>query len=116
MFNNPESDHLGLGQDWTRWCREGLLDRVCPMDYTASPLLLKSMVDAQKAAAGKRVEVIPGLGISLWPSGTDKVRIAAEQIAVVREAGFNGFIFFNYATWHLKQLEALREGPLKENP
>ena len=116
VFNNPESDHLGLGQDWTRWCREGLLDRVCPMDYTASPLLLKSMVDAQKAAAGKRVEVIPGLGISLWPSGTDKVRIAAEQISVVREAGFNGFIFFNYATWHLKQLEALREGPLRENP
>ena len=115
VFNSPASDHLGPGQDWTRWCREGLLDIVCPMDYTASPLLLKSMIDAQKAAAG-RVEVVPYLGISLWPKGVDRVRTAAEQIAVVRDAGLDGFIFFNYAVWHLDQMKALREGPLKEDP
>ena len=82
------------------------------MNYTASPLLLKSMVEAQKAAVGN-VQLVPGLGISLWPRGVDRVRTAAEQIMVVRNAGVKGFIFFNHAIWHVKQLEALRQGPLK---
>ena len=113
VFNSPYTDREGMGQDWPLWCREGWLDIVCPMDYTVSPLLLKSMVDAQKAAGGK-ARVIPGLGLSLWPKGTDRVRNAAEQIEVVREAGLDGFIFFNYAVWHFPQLEALRQGPLKD--
>ena len=113
VFNSPHTDREGVGQDWTLWCREGWLDIVCPMDYTVSPLLLKSMVVAQKAAGGK-AKVIPGLGLSLWPKGVDKVRNAAEQIEVVRNAGVDGFIFFNYSIWHIPQLEALRQGPLRE--
>ena len=88
-----------------------MLDIVCPMDYTVSPLLLKSMVEAQKAAGGK-AKVIPGLGLSLWPKGVDKVRNAAEQIEVVRKAGLDGFIFFNYTVWNLNTIGALRQGVL----
>lgn len=112
VFNSPYSDREGIGQDWTLWCREGWLDRVCPMNYTASPLLLKSMVEAQKGAIGN-AELIPGLGISLWPRGVDRVRIAAEQIEVVRNAGLKGFIFFNHNIWNVKNIEALHQGPLK---
>ena len=111
VFNSPHTDREGVGQDWPLWCREGLLDIVCPMDYTVSPLLLKSMVEAQKAAGGK-AKVIPGLGLSLWPKGVDKVRNAAEQIEVVRKAGLDGFIFFNYTVWNLNTIGALRQGVL----
>lgn len=112
VFNSPCSDREGIGQDWTLWCRKGWLDRVCPMNYTASPLLLKSMVEAQKAAVGN-VQLVPGLGISLWPRGVDRVRTAAEQIMVVRNAGLDGFIFFNHNVWNVRHLEALHQGPLK---
>ena len=116
VFSNPASDKVSLGQDWPRWCRMGWVDMVCPMNYTVSPLLLKSMVEAQKAAAGDKVKVFPGLGISLWPKGTDTIRVAGEQIETIRNAGLEGMIFFNYAAWHLPQLEALRQGPFAEAP
>lgn len=114
VFCNPKSDRISLAQDWPLWCRKGWVDFVCPMDYTVSPLLLGSMVKAQKEAAGSRVKVYPGLGISLWPKGTDNIRVLGEQVEVLRKAGLDGFILFNYAVWHLKELEALRKGPFAD--
>ncbi len=60
VFPNPKSDKYGLGQDWTLWCREGWLDWVAPMNYTVSPMLLKSMVASQRDAVGAVRQAAPG--------------------------------------------------------
>ena len=114
VFPNPKSDRQTIGQDWVRWCREGWIDRACPMDYTASPLLVGSMVAAQRDAAGGADKLCPILGPSLWPAGMDRARGMAEQIATVRATGLDAFSAFNLNIWTAKALAPLKEGPLKD--
>lgn len=114
VFTNPASDRLGLGQDWPRWCREGWIDWACPMDYTVSPRLLEAMVKNQKAAIGPKARLVPILGPSLWPEGTDLTRVTAEQVEVLRKAGIDGFELFNYDIWRHGSIRPLAEGPFRE--
>jgi uncharacterized lipoprotein YddW (UPF0748 family) len=93
VFRNWPRDRDGVGQDWSAWCDEGLLDFVCPMDYTPSSASFESMVKAQKEWAG-RVPCYPGIGVSASDSklGPDGV---IEQILVARRHGMKGFTIFN---------------------
>ena len=65
------------------------------------------------AAAGGVSRLCPIIGPSLWPRGTDKSRVAAEQIEVMRGLGLTAFSAFNLNIWTAKAVENLREGPLK---
>ena len=108
-FTNSETSPLNVGQHWGVWCREGLLDFVCPMDYVESPALFKGQVVPQKRVAGK-VPVYPGIGLSTWRNdGRDAVRLA-KQILAVRELGLGGFTVFNFDRRAEKVLPMLRLG------
>ena len=111
IFNTPNDDYRGRAQDWMGWCREGLLDFVCPMDYTGSTAMLRGMLRMQMGYHGK-TKFYPGLCISLWPvDGREEQRLA-EQIEAVREEGFGGFTLFQYESKTLPLFKILREGPL----
>ncbi len=95
VFTNAETSPSNVGQDWPAWCKDGLLDFVCPMDYVESPALFRGQVVPQKRVVGK-VPVYPGIGLSCWRNdGRDAVRLA-KQILVVRELGLDGFSVFNF--------------------
>ena len=108
VFRNWPTDRDGVGQDWKRWCDNGWLNFVCPMDYIESNTLFRNAVTAQKGYAGK-VPLYPGIGLSCWKNPHDAVKIA-KQIEVAREAGLKGFTVFNFDSNAESVLPYLRLG------
>jgi uncharacterized lipoprotein YddW (UPF0748 family) len=77
-------------QDWPRWCKEGWLDAVLPMNYATDASDFRTSAEAVVELAGKTPV---WLGIGSWrlrPAET------SERIALVRELGLAGFSLFSY--------------------
>ncbi len=109
VFPNWLTDRDSVGQDWKLWCRQGYLDFVCPMDYTASGSHFQHMIEQQLAWAGK-VPCYPGIGLSTWSDPTDICRLI-EQINITRQLKTGGFTVFNYGPTEATQvLPLLGEG------
>ena len=114
VFRNPATDADTVGQDWSRWCREGWLDFVCPMDYVDSAAMFKSQARMQREAVGK-AKLYPGIGLSCWTNdGEDAVRLA-KQIQAVRDLGLGGFTVFNFDRRAEGVLPLMRLGVTKED-
>jgi uncharacterized lipoprotein YddW (UPF0748 family) len=115
VFRNSHHDRDFVGQDWELWCKEGLLDFVCPMDYTSNWVLFRSLVRVQKEQHGK-AKLYPGIGLSDYSSwshdDTDAWRLA-RQIKVVRDFGLEGFTLFELDNNALTTLPQLLKGPLR---
>ena len=110
VFHNIDACRESVAQDWTMWCRSGWLDFVCPMDYTPSAKLFRSMVGAQKAAIGG-TRMYPGIGLSCWKDDGDDVRRLGEQMEVVRELGLPGFTVFSLCRRSAEVLPAFSPDP-----
>jgi len=117
VFQNPETNPGAIGQDWAEWCRAGYLDFVCPMDYNYdSPVAFKGVVFAQKralAGVGAKTLLRPGIGLNCWPDRARDIRMAVGEILTVREAGLDGFCFFDLGARAEALLPVLRTGPTK---
>jgi len=96
VFPNWPTDRDAVGQDWQKWCKNGWLDFVCPMDYTASNWEFRHMIEKQRTWAGA-VPCYPGIGLSSskWSDPTDIIKLI-EQINITREMNTGGFTIFNY--------------------
>lgn len=93
-------------QDWPLWAEEGLLDLICPMAYfTESAAVAARIVETVDNAHG--VPVFAGLAPFMGLTPAQLVR----QVAVSREAGATGAVFF--AEEHLQpdHRDALSSGP-----
>ncbi|MCC6730212.1 MAG: family 10 glycosylhydrolase [Chthonomonadales bacterium] len=93
VFPNWPSCREEIGQDWGRWVREGWLDFVCPMDYSASSAEFRTRVQVQRGAVAGRVPLYPGIGASA--PGLTAAQVI-DQVAIARAEGADGFIVFNY--------------------
>ena len=95
VFRNPRPGNFAqvAGQDWPRWCAEGWLDFVCPMDYCESSEMFRETIAPQRAFAGK-AKIYPGIGLANWPTDGWSVRRLGEQIMHCRELGFGGWTLF----------------------
>ena len=94
VFRNWPADRDNVGQDWKVWCDRGLLDFVCPMDYTPHDLEFESKVEQQVKWAGK-VPCYPGIGLSVWPKKSNINRLI-DQITITRKHKTGGFTIFEY--------------------
>ena len=102
VFRNWPVHRDQVGQDWKDWCERGLLDFVCPMDYTPSNLQFEAEVTNQRAwAAG--VPCYPGIGLTTWPERTDISRLI-DQIRITREAKTGGFTVFHYGDVEMREV------------
>lgn len=100
-----------IGQDWANWVKEGLLDFVCPMNYTNSAGTIGSLVQNQVAAIEGAKPLVSGIGVTSSQSGLSPDQVA-RQIAAVRRSGAKGFILFNLDRSLLDDvLPLLRSGP-----
>lgn len=89
VFPDAPSAYDGVGQDWRLWVTNGILDFVCPMDYTTSLHSFTNLVAQQLAYVGGRVPVYPGIGaFILETDGT------LSQLQAARAADVPGFILF----------------------
>jgi uncharacterized lipoprotein YddW (UPF0748 family) len=90
VFSDSEDAYRHRYQDWISWMREGRLDVVVPMAYTADDRRFRSQVQEAVARVGAgRVWA----GIGAWqntPEGT------VSKIALARELGARGFSLFSY--------------------
>ena len=76
------------------WVDAGLLDFVCPMDYSESDLHFRALVSNQLKLVGGRVPVYPGIGATASHMGLTPDRVVG-QIHWARTLGANGFTVFN---------------------
>jgi len=79
-----------VGQDWVAWVQAGLLDFVCPMDYTQSDLEFQNLVRRQLEWVGGRIPLYPGIGA--WRLTPDRT---VGQVYLARQLGAQGFTIFN---------------------
>ena len=115
VYMDPKGYSARIGQAWDRWCAEGLLDTVEPMNYVEDPAEFAALIAKQKPAAGKAA-LVPLFGPSLWADDLHDERHAAEMIRVTRDLGCAGFGWFTYDERAHKILETLSLGPLKADP
>lgn len=110
VFGDFPSARESVGQDTALWIDRGVLDFVCPMDYTPNDQNLERLVKAQVAAVGGRIPLY--IGIGAWRLH-DAAQLS-DQIAITRRLGADGFVCFHYNdpqmtdTW----MPLLREGVL----
>lgn len=83
-----------IGQDWGAWLREGLLDFVCPMNYTENEGEQASWTARQTALPGAEGKIIAGIGVT---SSSSNLRPAQSlrQIHEALHAGASGFVLFD---------------------
>jgi uncharacterized lipoprotein YddW (UPF0748 family) len=90
VFSNWETARDRVGQDWVKWVETGLLDFVCPMDYTTNAEELAQIVARQRRWVGGRVPLYVGVGA--YRAG------AAWQVADLTETAFaqgaDGVVYF----------------------
>ena len=114
VFSGIDSAKRSVAQDWIGWIDEGLLDFVCPMDYTSDAAGFASTVCGQLEAIGGRTPVYPGIGMT-----ATGISMAAEEVALqvveARKAGADGFTIFNLDPRTAKvALPALQKGATAE--
>ena len=116
VFRDPVRDPETVGQDWLRWCAEGWLDFVCPMDYMKSPRRYAERIARQHAAlkeAGSKAKFYPGMAIMCSHFNRSLTPLTvAQEIAAVRAEGLEGFTLFALTRLAERVLPVLREGPL----
>jgi uncharacterized lipoprotein YddW (UPF0748 family) len=116
VFRDPARDPEVVGQEWVRWCAEGWLDFVCPMDYMKSPRRYAERIARQRDVlreAGSKAKFYPGMAIMCSHFGRPLTTLTvAQEIAAVRAQGMEGFTLFSLSRNAEKVLPVLREGPL----
>lgn len=102
------------GQDWVGWSKNGWVDFLCPMDYSAATVFFRSTyLDQAKAIAGTRVKLYPGIGLSCWKdTGTDAMKMA-KHIQALRADGLEGFTVFNFDSRAERAFPILSTGPTR---
>ncbi|MFW6161229.1 MAG: glycoside hydrolase family 10 protein [Planctomycetota bacterium] len=104
VFRNWPDCRESNGQDWARWCREGWLDAVFPMNYTLDSRLFAARAAVHRGAVPEGVPVIQGIGIRSSRGGMQRPEELAVQIALARRSGAQGFCGFCYWPGHTRKL------------
>jgi len=99
-----------VGQDWVRWCREGWLDFVCPMNYTHDQQLFVEHAETHRQALPEGFPVLQGIGFAAGNGSMTDPSHAATHIALARRVGVRGFVGFCYRPQHTTALL----GPLRD--
>lgn len=96
VFGSYPSCRDSVGQDWPQWVQAGLLDFICPMDYTESDAAFSGLVEKQLQLIGRRIPMYPGIGASASNSKLTPDRVVG-QIHHARRLGAGGFTIFNFS-------------------
>jgi uncharacterized lipoprotein YddW (UPF0748 family) len=89
VFPDAPSAFDDVGQDWRKWITDGLVDFLCPMDYTTAMTSFTNLVAQQITYAAGRIPIYPGIGaFILEPDGF------LAQLQETRAAHTGGFTVF----------------------
>ncbi|MEI7435984.1 MAG: family 10 glycosylhydrolase [bacterium] len=82
-----------IGQDWGAWLREGWVDFVAPMNYTADEARFERWTQLELALPGTAGRIYPGLGVTALESRLSPVQ-TIRQILSARRLGARGFVLY----------------------
>ncbi len=98
VYGKYPSCVASVAQDWSAWMKSGLLDFICPMDYTEDNASFRSYVREQKNLSQPyRTRLVPGIGVTATESRLDAVQVI-DQVLELRNAGAEGFALFDLNT------------------
>jgi uncharacterized lipoprotein YddW (UPF0748 family) len=83
-----------VAQEWALWIKEGLVDFVCPMNYTTDLSRFGGYVKTQVALPGAKGKIVAGLGVTATESRLDPAQ-TIDQIRLARKEGAPGFVIFD---------------------
>ncbi|MBR0237973.1 MAG: family 10 glycosylhydrolase [Thermoguttaceae bacterium] len=79
-----------IGQDWAAWANEGIVDFLCPMNYTLNAYSYGQFYNRQKEFVKPDFPLYPGVGEwKLTPDGT------IQQLLKAQENGCPGFMIYD---------------------
>ena len=96
VFPQYPGTKKSIGQDWGLWVEEGLLDFVCPMDYTSDPSYFKQLVEKQLPYVKGKCHIYPGIGMTATGIAMTPEEVVL-QASIARSLGADGFTIFNLA-------------------
>lgn len=106
------------GQDWTRWCREGLVDHLGMMDYSITPATFEGLLtDQRQYDLGGFRRVGPVFGPVRWNGAhtvAENALCAAKHLEAIRRQGYTTFGFFQLSEETRPVLEILAQGPMRK--
>lgn len=110
VFSGYPGTKKSIGQDWGLWVDEGLLDFVCPMDYTNDPNAFACYVQRQLPYTQGKVPLYPGIGMTATGISMSPEEVVL-QAELAKKYGAQGFTIFNLTkTTADKALPALKQG------
>ncbi len=94
VFPDAGNAKVLIGQDWQAWARDGLIEMLCPMLYTNNLDFFSEFTQRAVHIAQEHCQVCIGIGIGTshnqnTPEGMQR------EIAISRNAGANGVVFFS---------------------
>jgi uncharacterized lipoprotein YddW (UPF0748 family) len=94
VFPDAETAKVLIGQDWELWAKEGLVDIICPMQYTNDlNVFRKSVKRAVKATNGKCL-IYPGIACHSSHNKNTPEGVV-QEVKIAREEGADGVTFFS---------------------
>ncbi len=94
VFADGEASKILIGQDWKLWAEEGIVDVICPMQYTNNAdMFRRSVKEAVKATKGKCL-LYPGIACHS-SHNTNTPEGVVQEVIVAREEGADGVTFFS---------------------
>ncbi|MCK4407092.1 MAG: hypothetical protein KAV44_05410, partial [Bacteroidales bacterium] len=93
VFPDGETAKVLIGQDWELWAKGGLVDIICPMQYTNDLDVFRKSVKRAVNAANGNCLVYPGIGIRSSHNKNTPEGVVQEVI-IAREEGADGVVLF----------------------
>jgi len=107
VFPNLDISKFEIGQDWSQWADQGLVDFVCPMLYTNNTGLFADYLKAALHTAANHCAVYPGIGIHTSHNTITK-DLMIQEINIVRESGSKGVVFFSGYSFNQEMIDTLK--------
>ena len=96
VFPDWQSARERFGQDAAAWVEQGLVDFLCPMNYTADQDTLTGWLQHQRQQLAGRVPLMAGLGPFSDACRFTGPQQLVDQIQIAQAQGAAGFVVFNY--------------------
>jgi len=94
LYHDVEAAKILIGQDWKLWAKEGIVDIICPMQYTNNvDMFRRSVKEAVKATKGKCL-VYPGIACHSSHNKNTPEGVV-QEVKIAREEGADGVTFFS---------------------
>jgi uncharacterized lipoprotein YddW (UPF0748 family) len=97
VFPNWQTTAENVGQTPAEWAKAGLVDFLCPMDYTGDLHRFQGYVTTQTTQLAGAVPLAVGIGACADNCAFDSPQPLADQIGAARAQGAAGFVVFNYS-------------------